>query len=44
VRVDGQTVQLKGTPALGGNSAEVLQSWLGIDAAGVEKLRGEGVL
>jgi formyl-CoA transferase len=44
VRVDGKTVQLKGSPALGGDSAAVLDSWLGIDAASVAKLRSEGVL
>ena len=44
VRVDGKTVQLKGSPALGGDSAEVLQGWLGIDAGGLAALKGEGVL
>jgi formyl-CoA transferase len=44
VRVDGKTVRLKGSPALGGDTAEVLQSWLGIDAAGLAALKGEGVL
>jgi formyl-CoA transferase len=44
VRVDGKTVRLKGSPALGGDTAEVLQSWLGIDAGGIAALKGEGVL
>ena len=44
VRIDGKTVRLKGSPALGQDSAEVLQNWLGIDAAEVEKLRQEGVV
>ena len=44
VRVDGKTVQLKGSPALGADSAEVLHSWLGIGAGEVEALRREGIL
>jgi formyl-CoA transferase len=44
VRVDGKTVRLKPSPALGGDSAEVLENWLGISAAEVEKLRSEKVL
>ena len=44
VRVDGKSVRVKGSPALGGDTAEVLQSWLGIDAGGVAALKGEGVL
>jgi formyl-CoA transferase len=44
VRVDGKTVRLKPSPALGGDSAEVLESWLGISAAEVEKLRSDKVL
>ena len=44
VRIDGKTIRLKGAPALGGNTAEVLQSWLGIGAGDLESLRGEGVL
>src|SRR5467141_3343142 len=30
VRIDGKTVRLKGSPALGADSAEVLHNWLGI--------------
>jgi hypothetical protein len=30
VRIDGKTIRLKGAPALGGNTAEVLQNWLGL--------------
>jgi crotonobetainyl-CoA:carnitine CoA-transferase CaiB-like acyl-CoA transferase len=44
VRVDGKTVLLKGSPALGADSAEVLGSWLGIGAADIEALRRDGVL
>jgi crotonobetainyl-CoA:carnitine CoA-transferase CaiB-like acyl-CoA transferase len=44
VRVDGKTVRLKGSPALGGDSAEVLQSWLGIGERELAALKGEGVL
>lgn len=44
VRIDGKTVRLRPSPALGGDSAEVLQNWLGIDAGGVEGLRRDGVL
>ena len=44
VRVDGKTVRLKGSPALGGDTAHVLKSWLGIDAASLAALKGEGVL
>jgi crotonobetainyl-CoA:carnitine CoA-transferase CaiB-like acyl-CoA transferase len=44
VRVDGKTVRLKGSPALGSDSAEVLHNWLGINARELEALRQEGVL
>src|ERR1700758_302630 len=44
VRIDGKTVRLKGAPALGADSAEVLHNWLGIDAAEVDALRREGVV
>ena len=44
VRVDGKTVRLKGSPALGADSAEVLQNWLGIGTAEVKALHQEGVL
>ena len=44
VRIDGKTVRLKGSPALGQDSAEVLNSWLGIGAGEVEALRKEGIL
>jgi formyl-CoA transferase len=44
VRVDGRTVRLKGSPALGGDSAEVLQNWLGIGASEVAALQRDGVL
>ena len=32
VRVDGKSVKIKGSPALGQDTADVLQSWLKIDA------------
>ena len=44
VRVDGKMVRIKGSPALGGDTSEVLNSWLGIDGGQVAKLRSEGVL
>jgi crotonobetainyl-CoA:carnitine CoA-transferase CaiB-like acyl-CoA transferase len=44
VRIDGKTVRLKGSPALGQDSAQVLHDWLGIGATQVEKLRQEGVI
>jgi len=44
VRIDGRTVRLKGSPALGQDSAEVLHSWLGIGAGEVEKLRQEKII
>ncbi len=44
VRVDGKSVRLKGSPALGADSEEVLQNWLGLGAGEVASLRGEGVL
>jgi crotonobetainyl-CoA:carnitine CoA-transferase CaiB-like acyl-CoA transferase len=44
VRIDGKTVRLKPSPALGGDSAEVLHNWLGVGAAEVEALRQEGIL
>jgi len=44
VRVDGRMVRIKGSPALGGDSAEVLNHWLGIDAGKVAALKAEGVI
>jgi formyl-CoA transferase len=44
VRVDGKTVRLKGSPALGQDTGEVLNNWLGIDAGQVAALKTEGVL
>ncbi len=44
VRIDGKMVRIKGSPALGGDTSEVLNSWLGIDGGQVAKLRSEGVL
>jgi crotonobetainyl-CoA:carnitine CoA-transferase CaiB-like acyl-CoA transferase len=44
VRIDGKTIRLKGAPSLGGDSAEVLESWLGIDAGEFANLKTGGVL
>ena len=44
VRVDGKTVRLKGSPALGADSADVLQNWLGIGSGEIEGLRRDGVI
>jgi formyl-CoA transferase len=44
VRVDGKPPTLKPSPLLGQHSEEVLHEWLGIDAAGIAALKGEGVL
>lgn len=44
VRVDGKTARIKGSPALGGDGAEVLNHWLGLDDGQVARLKAEGVL
>jgi formyl-CoA transferase len=44
VRVDGRTVRLTGSPALGQDSAEVLHDWLGLGSAEIEALRGDGII
>jgi formyl-CoA transferase len=44
VRIDGKTVKLKPSPALGGDSAEVLSDWLGLGAGDIDGLRSDGVL
>jgi formyl-CoA transferase len=44
VRIDGKTVRLKGSPALGGNTEEVLGEWLGLGASEVVALRKDGVI
>jgi crotonobetainyl-CoA:carnitine CoA-transferase CaiB-like acyl-CoA transferase len=44
VRIDGKTVLLKGSPALGGDSADVLESWLGIDTGEFANLKTAGVV
>ena len=44
VRVDGKSVRVKGSPALGQDTADVLQSWLGVDPDGIAALKREGVL
>jgi len=44
VRVDGAPPKLEPSPGLGQHSGEVLQAWLGMNAAAVESLKGEGVI
>jgi formyl-CoA transferase len=44
VRIDGKTVQVKGSPAPGGNTAEVLQSWLGLSEGDQAALKAEKVI
>jgi len=44
VRIDGKTVRLTGSPALGGDSAEVLHNWLGIGPGEIEGLRRDGII
>jgi crotonobetainyl-CoA:carnitine CoA-transferase CaiB-like acyl-CoA transferase len=44
VRIDGKTVRLKGSPALGADSAAVLHDWLGIGGDALEGLRRDGVI
>jgi formyl-CoA transferase len=44
VSVDGKHVRLKGSPGLGADTADVLQQWLGIDAAQVASLKADKVL
>ncbi len=44
VRIDGKRVRLKGAPSLGGDSADVLESWLGIDAGEFANLKTGGVV
>src|SRR5579864_405248 len=39
VRIDGKRIRVKGAPALGGDSADVLQSWLGIDSGEFANLK-----
>ena len=44
VRVDGKMARIKGSPALGGDTAEVLGSWLGLDGGKVAELKSAGAL
>ncbi len=44
VRVDGSMVRIKGSHALGQDTAEVLQNWLGIDGGQLAALKADGVL
>ena len=44
VRIDGAPPKLEASPMLGQHSAEVLQSWLGLNAAAVKALKDDGVI
>jgi crotonobetainyl-CoA:carnitine CoA-transferase CaiB-like acyl-CoA transferase len=44
VRVDGKSVRVKGSPSLGQDTEQVLDSWLGLGAAEIKALRSDGVL
>ena len=44
VRVDGKHVRIKGSSALGADTAQVLDSWLGIDDKQQAALKADGVL
>jgi formyl-CoA transferase len=44
VRIDGKRIRVKGAPALGGDSAEILNSWLDFDAGKIAGLKSSGVL
>src|SRR5262249_53788575 len=43
VRINGKPPKVKASPALGEHTAEVLTDWLGMDAAKIAKLKGDGV-
>jgi len=44
VRFDGKVAPLKPAPLLGEHTNEALGDWLGLSAAEVEALRGDGVV
>jgi crotonobetainyl-CoA:carnitine CoA-transferase CaiB-like acyl-CoA transferase len=44
VRFDGTPPPIKPAPVLGEHTVEVLDEWLGLDAAEVEALREQGVV
>jgi len=44
VRVDGQHARIKGSSALGADTSEVLNSWLGIDEKQQGALKADGVI
>ncbi len=44
VQVDGRSPGVKASPVLGQHTTDVLTAWLGLSAAEVEKLKGEGVI
>ncbi len=44
VQVDGKSPKVKASPILGEHTADVLTEWLGLSAADVEKLKGDGVV
>jgi crotonobetainyl-CoA:carnitine CoA-transferase CaiB-like acyl-CoA transferase len=44
VRVDGKPPRVASSPILGEHNADVLTRWLGLSAAEVEALKGEGIV
>ena len=44
VRVDGKPPRVQPSPVLGQHNADVLNSWLGISADDVGKLKADGVI
>ena len=44
VRINGKPPRVKASPALGEHTADVLTGWLGMSAAEVERLKGDGVV
>ncbi len=44
VQVDGKSPKVKASPILGEHTADVLTEWLGLSAADVEKLKGDGIV
>ena len=44
VRLNGAAARVQAAPRLGADSEAVLESWLGMDAAAVARLRGDGAI
>src|SRR5438034_519338 len=42
--IEDKSVRVKGSPALGQDTEQVLDSWLGLGAAEIKSLRSDGVL